>query len=197
MLQYNEIREKKIIIYNDEPYEVVESRVARKQQMKPQNQVKLRSLIAGKTIAATFHVSESAKEAEVEKKEIKFIYHNRGEYWFSQIDNPKNRFKLNSSFIGDIGKFLKENENVTALIWEDTKKYSTDKGVGKIIKIILPIKIEYKVKEAPPAVKGNTTQGASKIITLENNTTITAPMFINKGDTVVVNTEKGEYVERV
>ncbi|HVU84007.1 MAG TPA: hypothetical protein VHC50_04155, partial [Puia sp.] len=80
MLQYNEIREKKIIIHNDEPCEVVESHVARTQQRKPQNQVKLRSLISGKTFAATFHVSDTADEAELEKREVKFLYHNRGEY---------------------------------------------------------------------------------------------------------------------
>ena len=70
MLQYNEIREKKIIIYDDEPCEVVESHVARTQQRKPQNQVKLKTLISGKTINATFHVSESADEADIDKKDI-------------------------------------------------------------------------------------------------------------------------------
>ncbi|KKP87563.1 MAG: hypothetical protein UR92_C0033G0007 [Candidatus Nomurabacteria bacterium GW2011_GWA2_35_80] len=58
MLQYNEIREKKIIIYANEPCEVIDSHVARTQQRKPQNQVKLKSLISGKTMAATFHVSD-------------------------------------------------------------------------------------------------------------------------------------------
>src|SRR3990167_5540976 len=115
MLQYNEIREKKIIIYDGEPAEVVESHVARTQQRKPQNQVKLKSLISGKTIAATFHVSESAGEADVEKREVKFLYHNRGEYWFCDPSDPSNRFKLDEMLIGDSKKFLKENSNVTAL----------------------------------------------------------------------------------
>lgn len=189
-LEYSEIREKKIIIYNNEPCEVIESHVARTQQRKPQNQVKLKSLIAGKTISATFHASEKAEEADVEKKEIKFLYHNRGEYFFSELDNPKNRFKLNSSIIGDNSKFLKENSNITAVIWDNG-------DTEEIIKIILPIKMEFTVKEAPPAVKGNTAQGGNKIITLENGTTINAPMFINEGDIVLVNTETGLYAERV
>ncbi|HEU0085716.1 MAG TPA: hypothetical protein VFQ59_02035 [Candidatus Paceibacterota bacterium] len=190
MLQYNEIREKKIIIHNDEPCEVVDSHVARTQQRKPQNQVKLKSLISGKTIAATFHVSDSADEAEIEKREVKFLYQNRGEYWFCDINDPKNRFKLEDSLIGESGKFLKANENVQVLVWDDD-------GEEKTIKLALPIKIEFKVKEAPPAVKGNTAQGGSKIVTLENGTTISTPMFINEGDMIRVNTETGEYVERV
>ncbi len=190
MLQYNEIREKKIIIYNDEPCEVVDSHVARTQQRKPQNQVKLKSLISGKTIAATFHVSDTADEADIEKREVKFLYHNRGEYWFCDIDNPKNRFELDSTLVGDAGKFFKENGTVVALVWDND-------GEEKTIKITLPIKMEFKVKEAPPAVRGDTSKSGNKIITLENGTTLNAPMFIEEGDVIRLNTETGEYVERV
>ncbi|MFA6585870.1 MAG: hypothetical protein WCS86_01790 [Candidatus Paceibacterota bacterium] len=191
MLQYNEIREKKIIIYGDEPCEVIDSHVARTQQRKPQNQVKLKSLISGKTIAATFHVSDSADEADIEKREIKFLYHNKGEYWFCPPDDLKNRFKLDSSLVGDAGKFFKENGIVIALVW------SNEEDEEKIIKITLPIKMEFKVKEAPPAVRGDTSKSGNKTITLENGTTLNAPMFIEEGDTIRVNTETGEYVERV
>src|SRR3989344_9128395 len=93
-LEYSEIREKKIILHDDEPCEVVESHVARTQQRKPQNQVKLKSLTSGKVFPATFHVSDKADEAEIEKREVKFLYHNKGEYWFCDPANPKNRFKL-------------------------------------------------------------------------------------------------------
>ena len=190
-LQYNEIREKKIIIYDDEPCEVVESHVARTQQRKPQNQVKLKSLISGKTIAATFHVSESADEADIEKRDVTFLYENRGEYWFCDPNNKSNRFKLDENLMGNSSRFLKPNGNVTALVWTD------EDDEEKIIKVILPIKINFKVKEAPPAVRGDTSKGGNKIITLENGTTLNAPMFINEGDTVSINTETGEYVERI
>lgn len=190
-LQYNEIREKKIIIYSDEPCEVVESHVARTQQRKPQNQVKLKSLISGKTIAATFHVSDSADEADINKKEVKFLYHNKGEYWFCDPEDLKNRFKLDGSLLGNTVKFLKENGNVTALVW------TNDDDEEKIIKLSLPIKMNFKVKEAPPAVRGDTSKSGMKLITLENNTTLNAPMFVKEGDVVSINTENGEYVERV
>ncbi|OGI75946.1 hypothetical protein A3C67_01095 [Candidatus Nomurabacteria bacterium RIFCSPHIGHO2_02_FULL_42_19] len=201
MLPYNEIREKKIIIYDGEPCEVVESHVARTQQRKPQNQVKLKSLISGKTIAATFHVSESAEEADIDKKDVIFLYANRGEYWFCMPEDKSNRFKLDEILMGNSAKFLKQNSNVTALVWTDENDEPTDAkamaGKGKIIKISLPIKINFKVKEAPPVVRGDTSKGGNKVITLENGTTLNAPMFINEGDTISVNTENGEYVERV
>jgi elongation factor P len=190
-LDYSDIREKKIIIHDDEPCEVLESHVARTQMRKPQNQVKLKSLVSGKVFAATFHAQDQADEADVEKKEVKFLYHNRGEYWFADPEDPKDRFKLDSSLLGDNSKFLKENSNVTALVW------TTEDDEEKIIKITLPIKMNFKVKEAPPAVKGDTAKGGNKIITLENGSTITAPMFIEEGDVVSINTETGLYVERV
>ena len=190
-LQYNEIREKKIIIHDDEPCEVVESHVARTQQRKPQNQVKLRSLISGKVFPATFHVSDSADEADMEKREVTFLYHNKDEYWFCDPEDKSKRFKLDEALLGNTVKFLKENSNVTALVW------TNDDDEEKIIKLSMPIKMEFKVKEAPPAVRGDTSKGGIKVIILENGAKLNAPMFINEGDVIRVNTETGDYVERV
>lgn len=188
-LEYSEIREKKIIIYADEPCEVVESHVARTQQRKPQNQVKLKSLISGKVFPATFHVSDKADEADIVKRDITFLYKNKGEFWFCDVEDKSNRFKLDESLVGNAAKFLKENNPVTALVWDDNDEEKT-------IKISLPIKMEFKVKEAPPAVRGDTSKGGIKVIILENGTPLNAPMFINEGDIIRLNTETGEYVER-
>ena len=189
-LEYSEIRGGKIILHDDEPCEVIDSHVARTQQRKPQNQVKLRSLISGKVFPATYHVSDKADEADIEKRDVKFLYQNKGEFWFSSPVNPADRFKLDENLLGNSAKFLKANEIVSALIWTD------EDDEEKTIGLKLPIKMEFKVKEAPPAVRGDTSKGGNKVITLENGTTLNAPMFIEEGDTVRINTETGEYVER-
>ena len=190
ILAYNEIKEKKIIIWNEEPFEVLESHVARTQQRKPQNQVKMRSLINGRAVNETFRSSDTASEADLEKREVKFLYTNKGEFWFADPSDPSNRFKLDEKILGSNVKFLKPNENVTALVWTD------EDDEEKIISINLPIKMTYLVKEAPPAIKGDTRTGGNKVITLENGATINAPLFIAEGDKIIVNTETGEYVER-
>ena len=190
-LEYSEIRSGKIILHDDEPCEVVDSHVARTQQRKPQNQVKLKSLISGKVFPATYHVSDKADEADINKKDVKFLYQNKGEFWFCDPEDPKNRFKLEEHLMDkNTAKFLKPNENAIALVWDDD-------GDEKTIKVSLPVKMEFKVKEAPPAVRGDTSKGGNKLITLENGTVLTAPMFINEGDVIRVNTDTGEYVERV
>lgn len=190
MLEYNEIKIGKIIVYEDEPYEVLESHVARTQQRKPQNQVKMRNLISGRAVTLAFHTSDKAEEADIRKREVKFLYQNRGEFWFADPNNPKDRFQLPEALIGDAKRFLKDNMIVLALVWE----YDDEE---KTIGIKLPIKVELMVKEAPPNMKGNTASGGGKLVTLENGTAITVPFFIEAGEMIRINTETGEYVERV
>ena len=190
MLEYSDIRKGKIIIHEGEPCEVLDNHVARTQQRKPQNQVKLKSLLSGRTWNATFHAADKAEEAEVNKTPVKFLYENKGEYWFCSPDNPSNRFQLDEKIIGDATKYLKPNEEVESVVWDDD-------GEEKIINIKLPIKMEFIVKEAPPSIRGNTANGGGKLATLENGVKITVPFFVETGDTIVVNTETNEYAERV
>lgn len=68
---------------------------------------------------------------------------------------------------------------------------------GKPINIELPIKISFKVVEAPPAVKGNTADGGSKQVIIETGVKVSVPLFIKTGDTIKINTETGQYAERV
>ena len=190
MLEYSEIRVGKIIIYEDEPCEVLENHVARTQQRKPQNQVKLKSLISGRTWNATFHASDKVNEAEISKKEIKFLYSNKDEFWFCDPEDPKNRFKIDEKVIGSASKYLKANENVAALVWNNDDE-------EQIIKISLPIKMTFIIKEAPPSIKGSTANGGGKLATLENGIKIQVPFFVEEGDKIIVNTDTNEYVERV
>jgi len=188
VLSYNEILTKKVIVYDDEPFLVLSHHVFRKQQRKPVNVTKLKSLISGRVVENTFHVNETAEEADLDKRNITFIYKNdgKGEYWFHEVGKPGERFALSADMVGDQGKFLKEKSDVEALIYDD-----------EVIGISVPIKVELKVTEAMPAVKGNTSSGAQKEVTLETGATLMVPMFINEGDIISINTESGSYSERI
>lgn len=185
-IDYNEIKERKFIVLDGAPYEVLASHVFRKQQRKPVNDTKLRNLISGKVTEYTFHVSDRVEEAEIDEREITYLYHNRGEYWFCEANDKSKRFKLDENQVGEQIHFIKPNSNVKLLSFED-----------KLIGLKTPIKVELKVKEAAPAVKGNTVQGGSKRVVLETGVELDVPMFVNEGDTLVVNTNTNEYVERL
>jgi elongation factor P len=191
MLEYSEIKERKYIVFEGDPYEVLSSHVFRKQQRKPVNATKLRNLLTGRIVEHSFHVSDKAEEAEIKKHEVKYLYTNKGEFWFSEVNDPSKRFELPEEMIGPASKFLKPNMIVETLIFEDGSEK------GKTIGIKLPIKMDLKVTESHPATKGNTAQGATKEVVLETGATLMVPMFIKEGDTVRVNTETGEYADRV
>jgi elongation factor P len=185
MLDYSEITERKYIVFNGEPWEVLTSHVFRKQQRKPVNATKLKNLITGKVTEQSFHVSEKVEEAEIDSKEAKYLYNNKGEYWFCEPQDPSKRFALSNEIMGPRGKFLKVNTVIEVLSFEDTT-----------IGVKMPIKVELKVVEAHPAVKGNTAQGGTKTVKLETGAEIQVPMFIKEGEIVRVNSETGEYTER-
>lgn len=186
MLSYNEITPKKYIVLDGNPYEVLTSWVFRKQQRKPVNQAKLRNLRTGGVLEYTFHQNDKVSEAEIESQEAKFIYERNNEWWFCLPDKPRERFSVSSEIVGKGGKYLKSDTIVSTLWFDD-----------QLIQVVIPIKVELAVTDGPPAVRGNTAQGATKQITLESGAVVLAPLFINEGDIVRVNTETGNYVERV
>lgn len=186
ILSYNEIVAKTVIEYNNEPYEVLSSHVFRMQQRKPVNQTKLRHLVTGKVTEISFHQNESVPEADIGKMEAVYLYSNRGESWFTEAGNPKNRFSFPEEAVHDKVQWLVSNSPVEILLYKDAP-----------MTVSIPIKVELKVTEAPPGIKGDTATGGTKQVTLESGATVSTPLFINEGDVLKINTDTGEYVERV
>lgn len=186
VLSYNEITLKKVILHDSDPYLVITSHVFRKQQRKPVNITKLKNLKSGRVVEVTFHQNETVEEAELETKTVTFIFKKPGEYWFHAVGKPSERFALPEDLVGDQGRFLKERTDIDTLLFND-----------EVIGLKFQIKVELKIKEAMPAVKGNTSGGALKEAVLETGATIMVPMFINEGDIISINTETGDYSERV
>ena len=146
---------------------------------------KLKNLKTGQILARNFKPADIFEEAGIKKQKVKYLYHHRDEYWFSEEQNPKNRFVLSEEQLGDTIRFLKPNTTVEALNFKEN-----------MLNINLPIKMDFKVVEAPLAIRGNTAQGGNKTVTIETGAQIIAPLFINEGDTIRVNTQTGMYVER-
>lgn len=186
ILSYNEIVQKIVIVYNNEPYKVLSSHVFRMQQRKPVNQTKLQHLVSGKVVEVSFHQNESVPEADIERMAATYLYTNKGESWFNEEGNPKNRFSFPEDAVHEKVQWLKQNSAVECLVFNE-----------KPVTLEIPIKMDLKVTEAAPAVKGDTVSGGSKQVTLESGATVQTPLFINEGDVLRINTESGEYVERV
>lgn len=186
MISYTELKKGMMILWNSEVYEVVDIAFVRMQQRKAVVQSKIKQLKTGKVIDKTWQASDAIEEPDFQKKDIMFLYSNRGEFWFQMPGDPKSRFMVAEDIIGEAAKYLKPNTPVNAFMLD-----------GAPIKINLPIKMDFKITEAPPAVKGNTAQGGDKSVTIETGAKVTVPLFINEGDIIRINTETGAYYERV
>lgn len=186
MLSYNEIVTGKVIVFNDEPYKVLSHKVFRMQKSKPQNVTKLKNIKNGKVVENAFHQSDKAEEADLEKQEIVFIFKKGDQFMFHSAGAPGDRFPLSADIVGDGAPFLKAQTSYEALLFNED-----------IIGLEVPIKMHLTVTEAAPAVKGNTAQGATKVVTLETGATVTCPLFVNEGDVLEINTETGAYVSRI
>jgi len=186
MLNYNELRPGTFFILDGEPYVVLEFNFLRMQQRKPVAQTKIKNLINNKVISRNFTVSDQFEEAEINYKDVKFLYSHRDKYIFCEKDNPGIRFEFSKEQLGDTVLYLKPNTVVEAVSFKE-----------KIININLPIKMEFKVIEAPPSIRGNTAQGGTKPATIETGAKINVPLFIEIGDIIEINTQTGKYARRV
>lgn len=174
----------KIVSYNNEPCAIIANGFMRTAQRKPVMRTKLRGVMSGKVFEKTFIAGEDFELVEIEKARAQFMYKDADAAYF--MDSATfDQFQLSLELIAEVIKFLKEGEETTVTRYE-----------GKPIGIELPPKVALKVTETSPGVRGDTAQGGTKPATLETGMTVNVPLFINEGDSVRVNTETGEYVER-
>lgn len=174
-----------ILLYNKEPFQVIWSNRMRTAQRKPVMQTKLRNVITGKVIEYSFKFGEKVDEADVSREKASFLYadadgtHFMNNETFETVD-------FNKEVTAEQEPFLKESTEVQILRFN-----------GKPVSVELPIKVELKVTESPPGIKGDSGGSVTKPITLETGLVVQTPLFIKEGEIIRVDTRTGEYVERV
>ncbi len=146
---------------------------------------KIKNVITGSVLEKTFNPSEKFPSAEIDKREMQYLYEDGGLYYF--MDNETyEQIPLNKEQIGESLKYLKENMNVKILSYK-----------GNVFSIEPPMFIELAVTYTEPGFAGNTATTSGKPATLENGLEINVPMFINIGDVIKIDTRTGEYMERI
>jgi len=184
-MDLNDMKIGTIVLWENQPCQVIWSNRMRTAQRKPVMQTKLRNVITGKVYEYSFKFGEKIDEADVAREKASFLYaddagtHFMNQETFETVDIPK-------EVTQEQEQFLKEGMEVSIL-----------KFNGQPVSIELPIKVELKVTEAPPDTKGNSGGNVTKPVKLETGLTVNAPMFIKEGDLLRVDTRTGEYVERV
>ena len=184
-MNLTDVKKGVLVLYNDQPHEVMWSQFMRMQQRKPVMQTKMRNLVTGRVVEYSFKAGETIHEAEINKQKAQYLYaddsgaHFMNTETFETIDIPKD---LSEDKVG----YLKEGEEVMLRYFDE-----------KPISIELLVKVELKVKDTPPGLRGDTSSGGNKPATLETGLVVNVPLFVKEGDVIRINTESGQYTERV
>lgn len=186
MGSYNDVAKGVVIRIKNDPHVVIFF-----QPIKPGKGVafvrtRLKNLVNGGVLEQTFKASDPVDIVSVERQTLQYLYPTETEYTFMRTDTYE-QVSLAKDSAEDSMKWMKEGDEVIGLFFEE-----------RLISVDIPKKVALKVAVTETAVKGDTASGnAMKEAQLENGTHINVPLFIKQGDTILVNTDAGEYSERV
>jgi elongation factor P len=184
MLGITEIKNGKKIVWNNEPYEVVDYLHSKTGRAGAVLRTKLRNLMTGAMLDCTFQGGDKLEEANIAKAHAQYLYATGDEYEF--MDNETfEQFALSEAMLGNAKDYLVEGTEVILLTWNGTP-----------LTVELPAKVTLLVTDAPPGLKGDTASGGDKVVTVETGLQVTTPLFVKTGDRIIINTDRGSYVSR-
>ncbi|MGB0650198.1 MAG: elongation factor P [Rhodothermales bacterium] len=147
---------------------------------------KLKNVSNGKVVDNTFRAGEKVNEVRVERRSFQFLYEDDLGLHFMNTDTYE---QINLPVDAVQGRqFIKEGANIDILMLSETEKPLTTE---------IPNAVELLVTQCDPGLKGDTATGATKPATVESGATVQVPLFINEGDVIRVNTDRGDYITRV
>ena len=186
MIYTSDIKKGICIKYSNDIYKIIEFLHVKPGKGPAFVRTKLKSVSSGKVIDNTFSAGHKIDDVRVENRKYQYLY-NDGETFHFMNTEDFNQIEVNKLII-EGRKFLKEGAVVTIIINTEN---------SDILSVEIPQSVILEVISSSPGVKGNTATNATKIAVLETGVEINVPLFINEGDKVKVDTEKGNYLERI
>ncbi|MBT3817304.1 MAG: elongation factor P [Candidatus Magasanikbacteria bacterium] len=186
MAETSEIKKGVVIRHQNDLYVVTDFHFVNPGKGCAFTKTKMKSITSGKNLEITYKSGENIDLVRVDRQTVQYLYSGVNSCSFMNNETYET-LEVDLEVVGDDRKYLKEGLAVIGVFHEES-----------LIAVQLPKKVQYKVKTAPPAVKGDTVSGnVTKEIILENDLEMHAPIFIKEGEEILVNTETGEYGGRV
>ena len=186
MASTSDIRNGLCIKYNHDIYKIIEFLHVKPGKGPAFVRTKLKSVTTGKVIDNTFSAGHKIDDVRVETHKFQYLY-NDGEYYHFMNESDYSQIQLTENAL-DRPDLMKEGEVVTISI-------NTEDGMP--LSVDMPVSVILEVTHTEPGVKGNTATNATKPATVETGARINVPLFINEGDKIKVDAEKGSYIERI
>ncbi|MDJ0663677.1 MAG: elongation factor P [Acidimicrobiia bacterium] len=185
MISTNDVRPGMALNLPDGLFQVVEYQHTKPGKGKAFVKMKLKNLDTGSLVERTFRAGENVQDAKIDRREFQYLY--RDDMGFHFMDGETyEQMAVPETLVGDASSFLSEGMTVQLPIFE-----------GNPIGIDLQAAVELSVTYAEPGVKGDRVSGATKPVTVETGLVVQAPLFIEQGDTIKVDTRTGDYITRV
>ncbi len=185
MISTNDLRRGVAIVWEGEPYKVLEFQHVKLGRGSAFVRVTLRNLRTGATIQQTFQAGTKFERARLETRQMQYLYRDGDLFYFMDLETYEQP-ALSAEIVGDAVNYMTENMVVGI-------QYFGDEPIG----VELPTTVDLKVVETTPGFKGDTASGGGKPAVLETGLKVTVPFFVEEGDIIRVDTRTGEYVERV
>ena len=183
-IQANNIRRGHIIIYNKDPYRILDFQHRTPGNLRAFVQVKMRNMRNGSSMETRFSSTEQLERAQLEEHELQYLYSDGAQHHFMNTESYE-QIALDDEILGDAVSYLIPNLHLQAEFLD-----------GNPIGVELPAVVELKVVETEPALKGATVSNVNKPAKLETGVAIQVPPFIQEGDVIRVNPNEGKYIER-
>ena len=185
MANTSDIRKGLCIKYNNDIYKIIEFLHVKPGKGPAFVRTKIRSVSTGKVLENTFSAGHKIEDVRVETRAFQYLYPEGDSFHFMNTEDY-NQITLSKDSL-DAPDLLKEGEVVNILFnTEDNMPLSVD----------MPASVILEVTHTEPGLKGNTATNATKPATVETGARINVPLFINEGDKIKIDTEKGTYLER-
>jgi len=146
---------------------------------------KLRNMRTGANINRTFNSGDRVQDVRLDHQTVQYMYNDGEMYYFMDVETFEQP-ALPKEVLVDVVDFLKEGDNLELELYE-----------GEPIEVEVPINVELEVIDAEPGYAGDTATGATKGVTLETGYKLQVPLFVERGDTLRIDTRTGEYLTRV
>lgn len=184
-LNTSDFRKGSKVVIEGEPYEMIAVEFVKPGKGQALYRCKMRNLLRGTILDRTYKSGDSLEAADVRRNDAQYLYKDANGYVFMDQDSFE-QHTVAADVLGDQARFLQDGMTCELLYWNDTP-----------IGVTLPASVVMKVSYTEPAVRGNTSGNVTKAATLENGVEIQVPAFVEIGDMVKINTQTGEYIERV
>lgn len=147
-------------------------------------QAVIKNILTGQTLNKRYSPSDSVEKADLESKKVQYLYRDHSGFHFMDMENYES-LSISDDMVGSAKDFLKENLAVE-LLYHDHKPVSIE----------MPVSVALKIVESAPGAKGDTSGKAMKPAKLETGFMVNVPLFIEEGETVLVDTRTGDYLGR-